>query len=1206
MKFKNILLLIVFLLFAINIYAASPEYITGNESFIIQETVGWGNIGYNTACVNDISKPMPLIVNGKTYEKGIGVHAESKIIIALDGKYKLFETEVGTQQYYPDADPGSVVFKILLDGKEVFKSKLLRASESPVPVKLDITGAYDMTLIVEDGGDGKNCDGADWLNARLTKNENFQVLINKYQVDISKSARVTRSNPKRTDGTKVSRIETFPAEDIFLVNTVFPDSKGRYIAKPIDNQAAIGLTWLERKKIRSAEIEFSNKSDIPKLSDIKLEAWVTPWRDILNGETMWQGQWVRVNAKIAMNGNKITANIGDVTDKSLRYGVLQLRWIFPAKSDVAIKAMPVYTRSNWSNEKIYISAVSSKKQTAKLIAYNGAFLNDKGQLIYSLDWDMSKPINLNMIYNKSFSNTMEKTVIRFKSSDNNFAVLIKDLFDNDAVYSKDFGVFCKLSSQKITLSEYIAKNKSGKKVLDMTRSMPEQTLNNALTHIYYNTQNFSPTVISLACDNRKILIGRDGKISFDDDPKRYDIYDRSVSFSGFDLGAEVRINPIFGFGNVDLKRRLDADWVPILNHQFTDKDVIYTQKSFVAPYETTKHENNFSWWYDKPLGVIEWEIENTSKVEAPAQIKIDFEFLTQPEIIKRDNSVIIVKNGKVMAVLNNASNCDFEIGKTSIILKSNMKFGERKSLNLLIPRWDITPNDNMPIWSADLIKNTDSYWRGILKENIDFEIPDKLHENIIKASIANCYIAARNANGNLVSPWIAATVYGPLESEAQSIIRGMQYWGQKEFAKRSHDYYFSIYRPEGYLANIYTLLGNGWHLWCVGEYYDLFKDIDWIKDKKAVIERNVGWTIEQLNKTKKLEENGERVKEYGLFPPGVCADWNTYAYYFISDSYAYAGLKSATEMLRDMSSDVSGDADSAAIELKDNTLAAYKSVRDITPLVKLQNGEWVPNHPTQLFSPGPVGDLYPGDDFGRSWCYDAEIGSHHLIAKEIIDPKSRDAQWILDYLEDHLMLESGWGAFPKEKNYLDIFNNGGFTKVQPYYARNIEIQALRDDIKPFLRSYFNTIAAHINLEDLSLWEHLAGSGAINKTHETGYFLYQSRTMLLTERDNDLWLAPFIPAAWMIDGGVIKINNAPSKFGSVSMEINSSLKSSNYVVVNLNFDFRDKPSKIVLRSRHPLGLPIKSVELNGKNYLGFNKDLITLSPRLEKMRVVIHY
>ena len=119
----------------------------------------------------------------------------------------------------------------------------------------------------------------------------------------------------------------------------------------------------------------------------------------------------------------------------------------------------------------------------------------------------------------------------------------------------------------------------------------------------------------------------------------------------------------------------------------------------------------------------------------------------------------------------------------------------------------------------------------------------------------------------------------------------------------------------------------------------------------------------------------------------------------------------------------------------------------------------------------------PTDDYGRCWCDSVEVGSSHLVANRIFDPYSADAHWIMDYMEDYHFLRSGWHDYPAEQNEKDVFDLGGFSKVQPYYVRNAEISAMRDDVKPFVRSYFNTLSAMVNKETLSLCEHFANVGA---------------------------------------------------------------------------------------------------------------------------------
>ena len=65
-------------------------------------------------------------------------------------------------------------------------------------------------------------------------------------------------------------------------------------------------------------------------------------------------------------------------------------------------------------------------------------------------------------------------------------------------------------------------------------------------------------------------------------------------------------------------------------------------------------------------------------------------------------------------------------------------------------------------------------------------------------------------------------------------------------------------------------------------------------------------------------------------------------------------------------------------------------------------------------------------------------------------------------------------------------------------------------------------------------------GGWNKTHETGWFLCQSRIMLVAEHGDELWLAPFVTSEWLKDGQRIAVTNAPTDFGRVSYTIQSAV------------------------------------------------------------------
>jgi len=209
-------------------------------------------------------------------------------------------------------------------------------------------------------------------------------------------------------------------------------------------------------------------------------------------------------------------------------------------------------------------------------------------------------------------------------------------------------------------------------------------------------------------------------------------------------------------------------------------------------------------------------------------------------------------------------------------------------------------------------------------------------------------------------------------------------------------------------------------------------------------------------------------------------------------------------------------------------------------------------------------------------------------------------------MEDVQFTASGWFDYPAEMNEKDWFNLGGFSKVQPYYTRNCEIYALRDEVKPFIRSYFNTLSAMLNPEVLTFWEHFNHSGAWDKTHETGYFLHQTRTMLLTERGDELWLAPLITSNWFGNGMVIEVANAPTRFGPAGYRLHSRI-AEGFIEVTIQSPTRTPPSEIVLRVRHPEQKPILAVMVNGREHRDFTPaGLIRLKPAPELLKVRILY
>lgn len=113
-----------------------------------------------------------LRAGGILYEKGIGMHSTSRLAYRLSGDDRQFAAELAVDDLAKDR--GSVRFRIYVagpDGKwaRALESDIIRGSQPPVPVSVDVADKLAIALIVEFADYGDQLDYANWLNARLVR-----------------------------------------------------------------------------------------------------------------------------------------------------------------------------------------------------------------------------------------------------------------------------------------------------------------------------------------------------------------------------------------------------------------------------------------------------------------------------------------------------------------------------------------------------------------------------------------------------------------------------------------------------------------------------------------------------------------------------------------------------------------------------------------------------------------------------------------------------------------------------------------------------------------------------------------------------------------------------------------------------------------------------------------------------------------------------
>jgi len=118
------------------------------------------SVRYNVSAEGNV-----LSIGGKTYEKGIGVHAYSVLKYKIGGLFSKFTASVGIDD--ETKGKGEVIFRVLGDGKELWSSGKMKANVEK-NLNLDIKGIKELILEVSPAGDNAY-DHADWINPILLR-----------------------------------------------------------------------------------------------------------------------------------------------------------------------------------------------------------------------------------------------------------------------------------------------------------------------------------------------------------------------------------------------------------------------------------------------------------------------------------------------------------------------------------------------------------------------------------------------------------------------------------------------------------------------------------------------------------------------------------------------------------------------------------------------------------------------------------------------------------------------------------------------------------------------------------------------------------------------------------------------------------------------------------------------------------------------------
>lgn len=447
------------------------------------------------------------------------------------------------------------------------------------------------------------------------------------------------------------------------------------------------------------------------------------------------------------------------------------------------------------------------------------------------------------------------------------------------------------------------------------------------------------------------------------------------------------------------------------------------------------------------------------------------------------------------------------------------------------------------------------FWRERLARAAQISVPEKRINEMLRAGLLHLDIVTYGLEPRET---LTSTigVYSSIGSETSPIVQFMDSMGWHNVARRALMYFLDKQHEDGFIQNFGNyMLETGAALWSLGEHYRYTRDDVWLRQVAPKL-------IKSCEYMKRWRERNQREdyrnRGYGMLD-GKTADPDDPFHSFMLNGYAYLGMRRVSEMLAGIDPPASKKWAEEAEALKRDIRAALFQVMGRSPVIPLADGTWCPTAPPWAEGRGPLALYADGGKWfthGAMVSRDSLLGPIYLIFQEVLDPSEPAAGFLLNTHND-----------------LMTHRNAAFS--QPYYSRHPITHLRRGEVKAFLKSYYNTVAALADRETYTFWEHYFGASP-HKTHEEGWFLMDTRWMLYLEKEQAIDLLPGVPRAWLESGKQIELKNVATYFGPLSLRVTSLLEVQNRIEVEVECESDRRPKSVTVRIPHPLGLKAATV------------------------------
>jgi hypothetical protein len=613
-------------------------------------------------------------------------------------------------------------------------------------------------------------------------------------------------------------------------------------------------------------------------------------------------------------------------------------------------------------------------------------------------------------------------------------------------------------------------------------------------------------------------------------------------------GRPVRYNWMLGRGASCVQRvarRLDEGGLPVLHALIQDGEVDYETTTFVtlerSPLVTASVRGTHYLVADSfGLGANLTDAQRAEReARLPAETERDEETVLCVRALIRNNAAvpryawikapIPTAEGKPVAYQfePRAGSFRYPSGRAYCVCLLDREPLPQEEMALLVPpgrtiRLDMLfPHRPLADDRARALARTDvdarleecrAFWRRKIASAATIELPERRATEMLRAGLLHCDLVSYGLEpSGTVTPTIGH--YSALGTESWPMVQFYDSMGWHDLARRCLQYFLDKQRPDGFMQNFGGYMSEtGPVLWTLGEHYRYTRDDAWVRRVAPNAIRGCEYLLRwrKDNMTAELEGKG-----YGLIA-GKTADPNDVTRAFLLSGWSYLAFARTAEMLRATDPAEAERWRLEAEALKQDIRDAWRYAESEGVAVPLGDGTWRIAVAPWPESPGPV-------------CLYAEDGKWYTH----FNATTRDSSLstvafceVFDAREEAVTSMLEWSS--------ELFFVRNVRLSQPYISRHPALHLRRQEVRPFLKAWYNGFAGLADRDTYTFWEHYHHASP-HKTEEEASFLMETRWMLYREEGSALVLLGGVPRAWFAAGASLRVANAASYFGHLDFE-----------------------------------------------------------------------